>query len=247
MELATQAHYMPPTVEQQQQQCFQQQHFFDPNVEGLSPHAQIHQMQQMQQAALAQEASNEDEDCKHRKQRRSKYDVSHIVNSPVPNPVNHGGNAYALPDPTLDLKVSKSRTVFSEEQTVILEAAYRKDDHPDTEQRNMVAQMCGLSEECVRVWYQNRKARAKRQEEDRLAALITTQQQQQETLNLPGMSNKFNASLQTHPNSQPIVGRVVDKAIDQIFAKTNKTQQEQSASAPPPDEKKGKKKRSGKI
>ena len=61
--------------------------------------------------------------------------------------------------------------MFSDEQMMILEAAYQKNNHPDQGQRFMVAQLCGLIEERVRIWYQNRRAKEKRQQEDDLAFL----------------------------------------------------------------------------
>lgn len=74
-------------------------------------------------------------------------------------------------DPSLNLRRQKDRTVFTDEQMLILEAAYQKEKHPDPKRRELVAELCDLSVERVRIWYQNRRAKEKRVEEDELALL----------------------------------------------------------------------------
>jgi len=146
--------------------------------------------------------NNEETIVKQRKSRRSKYDVSHLFDEGVLNYKTHGvqNDDTLTLDPSLDLKGQKSRTVFNDEQTVILEAAYRKHGHPDQEQRFMVAQLCGLTEECVRIWYQNRRAREKRQQEDDLASALPILAKQKADRNnitdtnhtsIPTISNKI--------------------------------------------------------
>ena len=47
-------------------------------------------------------------------------------------------------------------TILTEDQVGMLEAEYQKNNHPDDEQRSVISQTCGMSEECVRLWYENR-------------------------------------------------------------------------------------------
>lgn len=61
--------------------------------------------------------------------------------------------------------------MFTDRQMVILEAAYQKNQKPSQIQREMVAELCGLSFERTRVWYQNRRAKEKRMMEDELSLL----------------------------------------------------------------------------
>lgn len=53
----------------------------------------------------------------------------------------------------------------------ILERAFQIDKHPGNSIRESVARLAGLDIERVRIWYQNRRAKEKRDEEDRLAML----------------------------------------------------------------------------
>ncbi|XP_073341058.1 dharma [Pagrus major] len=58
---------------------------------------------------------------------------------------------------------SRMRTVFTDSQTKRLEALFELTDYPTVEARADVARSTGLSEETVRVWFKNRRARRKRQ------------------------------------------------------------------------------------
>ena len=73
-------------------------------------------------------------------------------------------------DPTLNLRPVKDRTVFSDEQQIILERGYQKDKTPDLKTRQFLANLAELTEERVRIWFQNRKAKEKRDQEDELAS-----------------------------------------------------------------------------
>ncbi|XP_059188057.1 dharma [Centropristis striata] len=55
------------------------------------------------------------------------------------------------------------RTVFTDTQTKRLEALFELTDYPPVEARAEAARSTGLSEETVRVWFKNRRARRKRQ------------------------------------------------------------------------------------
>ncbi|XP_043115808.1 dharma [Puntigrus tetrazona] len=58
---------------------------------------------------------------------------------------------------------SRIRTVFTEHQTETLERLFAATDYPSSETRAELAKNTGLSEETVRVWFKNRRARRKRQ------------------------------------------------------------------------------------
>ncbi|KAM3616348.1 uncharacterized protein V6R79_016470 [Siganus canaliculatus] len=57
----------------------------------------------------------------------------------------------------------RMRTVFTDGQTKRLEALFALTDYPAVEARAELARSAGLSEETVRVWFKNRRARRKRQ------------------------------------------------------------------------------------
>ncbi|XP_054461510.1 dharma [Anoplopoma fimbria] len=58
---------------------------------------------------------------------------------------------------------ARMRTVFTDGQTKRLELLFELTDYPAMEARAEVARSSGLSEETVRVWFKNRRARRKRQ------------------------------------------------------------------------------------
>ncbi|XP_048017522.1 dharma [Megalobrama amblycephala] len=58
---------------------------------------------------------------------------------------------------------SRIRTVFTDNQTEQLERLFAITDYPTAETRAELAKNTGLSEETVRVWFKNRRARRKRQ------------------------------------------------------------------------------------
>ena len=76
-----------------------------------------------------------------------------------------------LLDPSLNLRPQKERTIFTDEQMLILERAFQRDKHPNPDVRQLIAELTALSVERVRIWYQNRRAKVKRDEEDELALL----------------------------------------------------------------------------
>ncbi|XP_030634008.1 dharma [Chanos chanos] len=58
---------------------------------------------------------------------------------------------------------SRVRTVFTESQKKRLDRLFALTDYPSVEARAELAKSTGLSEEAVRVWFKNRRARRKRQ------------------------------------------------------------------------------------
>uniref|UniRef100_A0A8C1Z3N6 Dharma n=1 Tax=Cyprinus carpio TaxID=7962 RepID=A0A8C1Z3N6_CYPCA len=58
---------------------------------------------------------------------------------------------------------SRIRTVFTDNQTEQLERLFAITDYPSAETRAELSKNTGLSEETVRVWFKNRRARRKRQ------------------------------------------------------------------------------------
>ncbi|XP_030599592.1 dharma [Archocentrus centrarchus] len=61
------------------------------------------------------------------------------------------------------LQKFRMRTVFTDSQIKQLEALFEITDYPAVETRAELARRTGLSEETVRVWFKNRRARRKRQ------------------------------------------------------------------------------------
>ncbi|RXM30726.1 Homeobox protein goosecoid isoform A [Acipenser ruthenus] len=60
-------------------------------------------------------------------------------------------------------KRHRVRTVFTDSQTEELELLFGRSDYPVPEARERLARRVGLSEETIRVWFKNRRARRKRQ------------------------------------------------------------------------------------
>ncbi|KAK1154491.1 homeobox protein goosecoid-like [Acipenser oxyrinchus oxyrinchus] len=60
-------------------------------------------------------------------------------------------------------KRHRVRTVFTDSQTEELELLFGRTDYPDPAARDCLARRVGLSEETIRVWFKNRRARRKRQ------------------------------------------------------------------------------------
>ncbi|XP_051963272.1 dharma [Xyrauchen texanus] len=58
---------------------------------------------------------------------------------------------------------SRVRTVFTDSQTEQLDRLFAITDYPSVEARAELSKSTGLSEEIVRVWFKNRRARRKRQ------------------------------------------------------------------------------------
>ncbi|KAK1900263.1 Homeobox protein goosecoid isoform B [Dissostichus eleginoides] len=59
---------------------------------------------------------------------------------------------------------TRMRTVFTNSQTKTLEALHEHTDYPAVDARAEVARRTGLSEETVRVWFKNRRARRRRRQ-----------------------------------------------------------------------------------
>ncbi|CAB3991227.1 paired box Pax-6 isoform X1 [Paramuricea clavata] len=60
-------------------------------------------------------------------------------------------------------KFRRSRTIFNPEQLDILEKHFKKYKYPDLKRRKTISEEIGLPEERTQIWFQNRRAKDKRQ------------------------------------------------------------------------------------
>lgn len=60
-------------------------------------------------------------------------------------------------------KFRRSRTIFNPEQLDVLEHHFGKYKYPDIKRRKIISEEIGLPEERVQIWFQNRRAKGKRQ------------------------------------------------------------------------------------
>ncbi|XP_020563647.1 homeobox protein goosecoid-2-like isoform X2 [Oryzias latipes] len=66
-------------------------------------------------------------------------------------------------EPQQPRQKARMRTVFTEAQSRQLEALFQVTDYPTAEARAELSARTGLTEETIRVWFKNRRARRKRQ------------------------------------------------------------------------------------
>ncbi|XP_053279033.1 dharma [Pleuronectes platessa] len=79
------------------------------------------------------------------------------------SPGYHGHAHSSVPALQPPRQKARMRTVFTDTQSKHLEALFHITDYPAVEARAGVARSTGLSEETIRVWFKNRRARRKRQ------------------------------------------------------------------------------------
>ncbi|XP_003976689.2 homeobox protein goosecoid-2-like isoform X2 [Takifugu rubripes] len=88
----------------------------------------------------------------------------HLREAPeVPLADHHGYCPAGVPAQAQLRQRARVRTVFTDAQLRQLEALFDLTDYPPAEARAQVAKRSGLSEETVRVWFKNRRARRKQQ------------------------------------------------------------------------------------
>ncbi|XP_031160427.1 homeobox protein engrailed-like ceh-16 [Sander lucioperca] len=75
----------------------------------------------------------------------------------------HGYHQAGLSEQSQLRQKSRMRTVFTDGQAKRLEVLFALSDYPLAETRAELARSTGLSEETVRIWFKNRRARRKRQ------------------------------------------------------------------------------------
>ena len=75
-------------------------------------------------------------------------------------------------DPSLHLRPQKPRTIFRPDQLDILEKAFKANSYPSAKKKRILAANTNLTDERVRIWFQNRRAKEKRLKEEKLAMSI---------------------------------------------------------------------------
>ncbi|KAK5928878.1 hypothetical protein CgunFtcFv8_010161 [Champsocephalus gunnari] len=76
----------------------------------------------------------------------------------------HGYHQNGVSAQSQSRQKTRLRTVFTNSQTKRLEALHEHTDYPAVDVRAEVARRTGLSEETVRVWFKNRRARRRRRQ-----------------------------------------------------------------------------------
>lgn len=91
----------------------------------------------------------------------------------------------------------RKRQRLSEEALRILQEAFKRTRKPSATERNKLAKEVGLSERAVQIWFQNRRAKAKKDESDASATLLFSsyEPQQNWTIFTPESETKSPSSL----------------------------------------------------
>ncbi|CAG2236500.1 LIM/homeobox protein Awh-like [Mytilus galloprovincialis] len=82
---------------------------------------------------------------------------THYVESLEGGPSKEDGN--------MKSKTKRVRTTFTEEQVQVLQANFQLDSNPDGQDLERIAQITGLSKRVTQVWFQNSRARQKKQQQ----------------------------------------------------------------------------------
>ncbi|KAL5011465.1 hypothetical protein ScPMuIL_010016 [Solemya velum] len=69
------------------------------------------------------------------------------------------------PESSQKAKTKRVRTTFTEEQVQVLQANFQLDSNPDGQDLERIAQITGLSKRVTQVWFQNSRARQKKQQQ----------------------------------------------------------------------------------
>ncbi|KAM7340270.1 hypothetical protein ACRRTK_000885 [Alexandromys fortis] len=64
--------------------------------------------------------------------------------------------------PEAPRKQRKERTVYSEEQKVLLQRYFVQEEHPNLQQRKELARMIGVTEYEIKIWFKNQRAKNKK-------------------------------------------------------------------------------------
>ncbi|KAK5868209.1 hypothetical protein PBY51_009244 [Eleginops maclovinus] len=92
------------------------------------------------------------------------FNSQHSADAQQFQPGYHGYHHTGVCAPSQSRQKTRMRTVFTNSQTKRLEALYEHTDYPAVDARAEVARSTGLSEETVRVWFKNRRARRRRRQ-----------------------------------------------------------------------------------
>ncbi|XP_052224185.1 LIM/homeobox protein Awh-like [Dreissena polymorpha] len=75
------------------------------------------------------------------------------------------GGPHKDSDASQKTKTKRVRTTFTEEQIQVLQANFQLDSNPDGQDLERIAQITGLSKRVTQVWFQNSRARQKKQQQ----------------------------------------------------------------------------------
>ncbi|XP_063786520.1 paired box protein Pax-4 [Pseudophryne corroboree] len=137
------------------------------------------------------------------------------VNIPSEDPCG-GSNPEAQSSVTPQNNQHRSRTIFSTDQTDILEKEFQRVQYPDMATREKLATDTGLPEVTIRIWFSNRRAKWRREEKMKMDAKYSGSRQE---LLVPHFGlTPFNSSMLSKclsPQRQPVVD-IAPYGLDRI-------------------------------
>ncbi|UJR08229.1 hypothetical protein I4U23_012502 [Adineta vaga] len=117
-------------------------------------------------------------------------------------------------------RTKRIRTAFNEEQLQVLQTSFEIDQNPDGQELEHISQMIGLSKRVIQVWFQNTRARQKKQRftaRTRIASDSSHNSMSNDSESLKEMDQKWYSLNRTVTKTQSDISQFKDCQINHDF------------------------------